>query len=69
MKHGGHAITRQQFEKNLALKMEDAAFRVDIRPLLTAGYEWDITTAAAAVSDRLIALLPDSKSARRRAMR
>ena len=69
MKHGGHAITRQQFEKNLTLKMEDAEFTADISPLLTAGHEWDIATAAATVSDRLITLLPDSKNARRRARR
>ena len=69
MKHGGHAITRQQFEKNLALKMQDAEFTADMGPQLTSGHEWDTITAAATISDRLIALLPDSKSARKRAAR
>lgn len=58
MDHEGHKVTRAQFERNLALKMRDAQFVADIGPLLAAGYEWDAKAAAAAVSSRLIVLLP-----------
>lgn len=58
MDHEGHKVTRAQFERNLALKMRDPQFVADIGPLLAAGYEWDAKAAAAAVSSRLVALLP-----------
>lgn len=58
MEHGGHRITRAQFEENLALKMQDPAFLADITPLLAANYEWNPDAEAAVLSSRLIARLP-----------
>jgi len=54
----GHAVTRAQFEQNLARKMADPQFTADISPLLAPGHPWDATAAASAVSSRLIARLP-----------
>ena len=56
--HGGHNVTRAQFEENLALKLEDRQFMADIGPLLAPGYEWAPEAEAAEVSARLIELLP-----------
>jgi len=58
MDRGGHHVTRGLFEKNLDAKLRQPQFTADIGPLLAAGYTWDIDAAAAAVSSRLIALLP-----------
>ena len=58
MEHGGHKVSRASFEKNLALKMEDAEFLADISPLLADGYEWDPQGESALVSSKLIELLP-----------
>lgn len=58
MKREGQKVTRAQFEKNLAGKLHDPEFAADISPLLSAGYLWDIKTAAPMVLSRLIELLP-----------
>ena len=58
MDRGGHHITRELFERNLAAKLDDPLFTVDIGPLLAPGYSWDIADAPQAVGSRLIALLP-----------
>lgn len=58
MEHGGHAVTRAQFERNIALKMADAQFTADISPLLSDGYAWNLQAAAETVSQALIATLP-----------
>lgn len=58
MDHEGHAITRAQFEENLALKMEDPHFLADISPLLVADHAWEPQDAARIISSGLIALLP-----------
>jgi predicted nucleotidyltransferase component of viral defense system len=58
MKHGGHAVTRAQFEQNLDAKLGNPQFTADIGPLLATGRNWDVAAAAADVSERLIALLP-----------
>ncbi|BBK40415.1 hypothetical protein STVA_04350 [Allostella vacuolata] len=46
MEHGGHAVTRAQFEQNMALKLTDPQFMADIGPLLASGYTWDLEAAA-----------------------
>jgi len=51
-------ITRAQFERNLAAKLQMPLFTADIGPLLAPGYRWDIQDAARIVSSRLIELLP-----------
>jgi predicted nucleotidyltransferase component of viral defense system len=58
MAHGGAAVSRALFEKNLAAKMKDADFLADIGPLLSDGYHWDPATEAQLVSSTLIKRLP-----------
>ena len=57
MKHGGHTVTRAQFEQNLDAKLRNPQFTADIGPLLATGRNWDMPAAAVDVSERLIALL------------
>lgn len=58
MDHGGHHVTRDDFEKNLADKMHDPIFTADISPLLAPGYAWNIKNAAKIVVDGLVQLIP-----------
>jgi len=58
MEDGGHSVTRAQFEENMAAKLRDHQFTVDIGPLLAHGYEWDVSLAADAVQSSLIQRLP-----------
>jgi len=60
MDHGGHTVTRTQFEENLAAKLGNRNFAADIGPLLATGYEWDLGTMARTVTDELIARLPET---------
>lgn len=57
MDHGGHRVSRAEFERNIALKLRDPQFTGDIGPLLAAGFEWDEFSAAARVRAQLIAHL------------
>lgn len=57
MDEGGQAITRAEFEGNLAAKLDDKRFLSDIPPLLAAGQTWDAAQAAALVAERLFPLL------------
>jgi predicted nucleotidyltransferase component of viral defense system len=56
--HDGAAVTRAQFEANLAAKLASAAFLEDLHPLLPAEFEYDPAKAAEAVRDAFIAKLP-----------
>jgi predicted nucleotidyltransferase component of viral defense system len=58
MKEGGHRITREQFERNLAEKLDDKRFVSDMPPLLAAGQVWDARLAATLVMGTLFPLLP-----------
>ena len=58
MEHGGHRVTRAQFEENMAGKLRDPQFRADIGPLLSADFEWRVDEAAKLVGSRLIERLP-----------
>jgi predicted nucleotidyltransferase component of viral defense system len=59
MKHGGHAVSRAEFEQNLEEKVSDPSFYGDVRPLLAAGAAgFDLERAHGLVRDRLVALLP-----------
>ena len=60
MDRGGHHVTRELFEENVATKLRDPQFTADLGPLLAAGHRWDIAAAATEVSSRLITLLPGS---------
>lgn len=61
MDHGGHRITRAEFERNLAEKLSDPQFSADIGPLLSQGFSWDLERAGELVSENLIRLLPGSR--------
>jgi predicted nucleotidyltransferase component of viral defense system len=58
LEHGGDAASRAQFEANLAAKIDSAAFREDIAPLLTSGSSFNPVEGAALVHQRLISRLP-----------
>lgn len=58
MDHGGHRVTRAQFEQNIDAKLRDPRFNADIGPLLAAGYAWDTQKAADRVLAHIIARLP-----------
>jgi predicted nucleotidyltransferase component of viral defense system len=53
----GLSIKRKDFERNLAEKMEDAAFLSDMDALLRPGVKYDAVEAFALVSEKLIALI------------
>lgn len=58
MRREGRAVTRAQFEQNLAEKLTNVGFASDIRPLLPALFNWDFHSEAPLISSRLIELLP-----------
>lgn len=58
MEEGGHQVSRAQFERNLAEKLDDKRFLSDMPPLLAAGQTWDVPRAATLVMDTLLPLLP-----------
>ena len=60
MEHGGHRISRAQFQQNLDAKLADATFMADMSPLLAGGQRWDPIRAATRVSGELILRLPGS---------
>ena len=60
MDHGGHRISRAQFQQNLDAKLADATFMADMSPLLADGQRWDPIRAATRVSGELILRLPGS---------
>jgi len=53
----GRAVTRAQFEENLASKRSDPDFRDDVTPLLRPGFSWDFDTALDDVLRKVVALL------------
>jgi predicted nucleotidyltransferase component of viral defense system len=61
MAHGGHSVTRAQFERNLAMKMADAQFTTDISPLLSEHFDWNLDAAVKSISEALIANLPGAR--------
>lgn len=58
MRHGGHFITRSQFERNLHEKIDDEEFVADLGPLLAAGSAWDFDKAFALVLNEIVRRLP-----------
>jgi hypothetical protein len=58
MKHGGHAVSRAQFEQNLHGKASDPEFMDDITPLLNASVHYDPVAALTLVRSALIERLP-----------
>jgi hypothetical protein len=58
MRREDPTVDHAQFEKNIASKLDDPEFTADIGPLLGAGIDWSIKTAAPIVSSRLTEILP-----------
>lgn len=58
LEHGGHRISRAEFEANLVQKMRDPAFTADLGPLLAPGVDWDLAEASRLVIDELVPRLP-----------
>ena len=57
MDHGGHRVSKAQFEENLVAKRDDPTFAADVPPLLSPDYEWDCGAMADQVLETLIAKL------------
>jgi hypothetical protein len=57
MSRGGHAVSRAQFEANLAAKLDAPAFGNDITPLLAPGSSFGAVEATRLVHRRLISKL------------
>lgn len=58
LREDGLAVTRAQFEENLARKGLQPDFRDDVRVLLRPGLPWNIHRAMSTVLERLISKLP-----------
>jgi predicted nucleotidyltransferase component of viral defense system len=58
MAAGGAAVSRAEFEANLAKKAGDRAFHEDVRPLLAMGVSYDPLIALEVVERELLARLP-----------
>jgi hypothetical protein len=58
LERDGLGITRKEFERNLAEKIEDKAFLGDLAPLLTLGLSFDAAVARERVQDAFITRLP-----------
>lgn len=59
MGHGGHTVSRQQFEDNITDKLQDDNFTSDISPLLAPGYTWNLDMMTGKVLNTLISLLSE----------
>ena len=66
LEHDGLRITRTQFERNLAEKMNDDMFLRDISPLLTAGASYEPLRAFELVQQAFISRLPETSSRNKR---
>ncbi len=53
----GRAVTRAQFEENLAAKRTHPDFRDDVQPLLRPGLAWDVDAAVESVLEQLVTRL------------
>jgi len=58
MDYDNASASRAEFEANLAGKLSDEVFLGDLRPLLSAGVEYDPQIAATLVQEKLIDRLP-----------
>lgn len=46
LEHGGHRVSRAEFEANLQNKLSDPSFTADLSPLLAPGVDWSVDEAA-----------------------
>jgi len=63
MEHGGHNVSRAEYEKNLAEKARHPAFAKDIEPLLSAdgGSDFSLETALDLMRNDFLPLLPGER--------
>ena len=66
LEHDGRRVTRQEFEENLAEKIEDEVFLADAPPLLALGTTFDPRAAFERVRAAFISRLPEGASARKK---
>jgi predicted nucleotidyltransferase component of viral defense system len=66
LENEGLRITRGQYERNLAEKLEDRVFLGDVPPLLTLGKSFDPIVAYNRVNEAFVSRLPDGASRRKR---
>jgi len=59
MEQEGHAVTRQEYERNLRAKVKRPDFRGDIQPLLAPDARYDPDAALDLVMAQLVARLPE----------
>lgn len=66
LEHDGLRVTRSEFERNLARKVEDKTFLADVPPLLVAGASFNAKIAYDRVREILLARLPERDSRKKR---
>lgn len=57
MDHGGRAVSRREFQQNLAAKREHPGFATDLRDLLPVGVDYDFKSGFAVVERELVVRL------------
>jgi len=58
VEHDGQAVSRAQFEANLAEKLTSGVFLDDVQPLISTGLSYDPLAAAELVGSELVSRLP-----------
>ena len=58
LEYGGTSVTRAQFEANMAAKLADRAFLLDVPPLLRTGIDYVPSDAWSRVHSAIVSHLP-----------
>jgi predicted nucleotidyltransferase component of viral defense system len=58
LSHGGHRISRAEFEANLEAKLAEPVFLQDIESVLAPSVEWDLNDAVRYVQEELVSRIP-----------
>jgi predicted nucleotidyltransferase component of viral defense system len=66
LENDGHHVTRADFEKNIAEKIDDKVFLGDAPPLLAPGVSFDPATAFERVREAFLSRLPEGGSKKKR---
>jgi len=69
MENEGRRVTRTQFERNLAEKIEDEVFLSDVQPLLALDVSFDPPVALERVRNAFISRLPEGSSRKKQRRR
>lgn len=62
----GHRVTRAEFEKNLAQKIDDKVFLSDVPPLLALGVSFEPAAALERVREAFLSRLPEGRARKKR---